>query len=436
MVIPGMARFLASILLAAALLSPPAIAAGDHAAGPPQAPALPSPSLHIRGGLWFDGSGFRPMEWYAVGGKLTAARPARVDAVIDLAGRHVLPPLAEAHNHDMQNAFTARMMAGRYLARGIFYSAQMAAAAKDVAPFRGLLGGPGAVDAVFANAVISASDGHPLAMALESYEAEGMKASADDIRDNAFWSVDTPADLDARWERIAASRPSLIKVILIDGANYAANRRKPELFGRNGIDPALLPEIVRRGHGIGARIVVHVDTAEDFRIAVAAGADIIAHLPGYRIAAGKTAADYRIADAAIAEAARRGTAVVTTTAASRYAIERRPESAKPILETYADNIRRLRAAGVRLALGSDVFGGSVVDEIETVDRLGVIPRPELLRIATADTARLLFPERRIGAFEEGAEASLIAVDGDPARDLSALRRVMLAVKQGELLSGR
>ena len=128
--------------------------------------------------------------------------------------------------------------------------------------------------------------------------------------------------------------------------------------------------------------------------------------------------------------------VITTTAASRFAIQRQPETRAAITANYRDNIRRLRAAGVKLALGSDSFGGSVLDEIESVDRLNVMPRAELLRVATSDTPQLMFPGRAIGAFREGAEASLLALDGNPIDDLGALKRVRIAVKQGELLGGR
>jgi hypothetical protein len=427
--------FLVAALLAAAI---PAVAVADGAApgNPFAGPPLAAPTLHLKGGRWFDGQTFRPMQWYAVDGRLTHRRPTRIDATIDLAGRHVIPPLAEAHAHDLQNGHYAGRMARNYMARGIFYSVQLAGLPADIAPYRDFLGQPGSVDAAFSEALLSASDGHPLKMILDGSAEMGETLTPEGARDRFYWSIDSLADLDAKWTKIAAAKPKMIKVILIDSARYAANRRNAELFGRNGIDPSLVPEIVRRAHGIGARLIAHADTAADFAVAVEAGADVVAHLPGYRIAKFNKPADYRIDDAVIAEAARRGITVITTTAASRFAIARQPETETVITANYQDNIRRLRAAGVKLALGSDTFGGSVLDEIETVDRLKVMSRPELLRVATSDTPQLMFPGRRIGEFSEGAEASLLALDGDPIADLGALRRVRVAVKQGELLGGR
>lgn len=427
------AMLFAALLAAAApaLASEPAPGANPFA-GPP----LAAPTLHLKGGLWFDGKAFRAMNWYAVGGKLTAKRPARVDAEINLDGRHVLPPLAEAHNHDLQNGYYAGKMARNYLARGIFYSVQLAGLPADIVNYREFFDQPGSVDVGWSEALLSASDGHPLKMILDGMAQAGEKATPEGARDRFYWSIDSLADLDAKWAKIAAAKPRMIKVIIIDSAHYAANRKNPELFGRNGIDPSLVPEIVRRAHGIGARLVAHADTAADFKVAVDSGADVVAHLPGYRIAKFNKPADYRIDDAVIAEAARRGITVITTTAASRFAIARQPETETVITANYQDNIRRLRAAGVKLALGSDTFGGSVLDEIETVDGLKVMSRAELLRVATSDTPQLMFPGRRIGEFSEGAEASLLALDGDPIADLGALKRVRVAVKQGELLGGR
>lgn len=391
------------------------------------------PALHLHGGRWFDGVRFVPMDWYAVAGRLTRTRPARVDADVNLSGRWIIPPLAEAHNHDLQNAFFAARTAPSYIARGIFYSAQLCANPDDIRSFRGFFNSTTTPDVVYAEACISSSDGHPLGIALASSNAAGFPLKPQDVRDKGYWAVDSLDDLDTRWSAIAQAKPAIVKVILIDSPNYAANRKVHELFGFNGLDPALVPEIVRRAHAIGARVAAHVDTAGDFANAVAGGVDIVAHLPGYRIAAGKTAADYRIADAVIAQAARRRIAVITTTAASKYDIEQHPDHAKPIHRTYSDNIRRLHAAGVTLLIGSDAIDGSVLDEVDTLDSLKVLTRSELMQAATITTPRSLFPGRNIGQFVEGAEASLVALAADPLMDLTALRRPVLLIKQSTII---
>jgi hypothetical protein len=394
-----------------------------------------APVIQFSDGRWFNGEGFERSTWYSVEGRLTQRRPARIDVRVDLAGRYVLPPFAEAHNHDMQNAFLGAMSARRYLGAGVFYTAQMCAQPEQVASFRGFVGQPNTVDVLFTAACVSASDGHPLGIALRMDRQAGYETTAADYHDRGYLVVDTLADLDAKWPRIAEAPSRLVKLILVNSEDYAANRQRPELYGFNGLDPTLVPVIVERAHAAGMRVAAHVDTAYDFRVAVEAGADIIAHLPGYRFTSDKSAADYRIDDDAIAEAARRWTTVITTAVAARHFMRRQPELADAVRETQIDNLRRLIAAGVPLATGSDLVGdGSVLDELEYLDGLGVMPRAALLRLATEATPRLLFPERSIGAFAEGAEASLIALDANPLVDLAAIRRVSLRVKQGNLLA--
>lgn len=392
------------------------------------------PTLAFIGGRWFDGAAFGRATWYSVDGRLTAKRPARVDVTVDLKNRWIVLPLAEAHNHNMQDHGSAARYAPDYVRRGIFYMAQLFANTAEAAPFRDFLNGPGTVDALFAEVSISASDGHPIALAVGLAKQAGQQITPDDLRDRAFTVIDTAADLDRKWAKIAEAKPRLVKVILIDGANWEARRADPRTFGANGIDPRLLPPIVERAHAIGARVAVHVQTADDFGTAVRAGADIMAHLPGNSIGRGRTIADYRLNDAMVAEAARRGVIVIPTVAVAKYYLQAKPGDADAINANYRDNLTRLKDAGVPILTGSDLYDGSVLDEIEALERTGVFTRAELLRMSGTDTARALFPGRAIGRFAEGAEASLVALGTDPLSDLAALRQPALLVKQGEILA--
>jgi len=353
--------------------------------------------------------------------------------MMDLADRWIMPPLVEAHNHDAQNARLAPISNAKNLREGVFYSVQMCSRPDQRAEFAGFLNQPATMDVAYADACISSSDGHPLGIALASMRQANMEMSVDEVR-RGYDPVDTIADVDRLWPQILERRPSLIKIILINSERRAQDRANAELFGFLGLDPALAAPIVARAHAAGIRVVAHADSAADFEIAVRAGVDIVAHLPGYRIAPGMTADSYRLSDAVIAEAARRGTTVITTAVAATHDMRRRPQNADALRAMQIDNLRRLRAAGVTLAIGSDAVMGTVVDEVLYLDGLGLMPRAELLRRATADTARAMFPGRAIGVFAEGAEASLIAFDQDPTIDLAVLRSPRLRVKEGALLT--
>ena len=92
------------------------------------------------------------------------------------------------------------------------------------------------------------------------------------------------------------------------------------------------------------------------------------------------------------------------------------------------------AAGVVIASGSDVgvfAHGDNAREIETMVSWGM-PLIDALRSATSTDARILHLEDKIGQIQVGLLADLIAVEGEPTRDISALRRVRFVMKGGEV----
>lgn len=428
-----MIRFVAPCLALLLASAPLAADEGVITGAPEVAVTLPKPTLALEGGKWFDGQRFVEDSWYSVEGKLTRTRPAKIDVRIDLKGRYVIPPLADAHNHNLQNSWSAATFADDYLRRGIFYSAQLAANTEEIAGYRGLLGGPGQVDVLWAEATLSSSDGHPLGLALAGAKQAGMPAEPKDYIDKAFWAIDSLADLDSKWAKIAESQPKLIKIIVVDEAHAAAQRKDPSSYGFRGLSTALLPEVVERAHAIGARVAAHVDSADDIARVVASGVDIVAHL-NTRIPKGLTAGDLRLSDATIAEMKRRGTIVIPTVAATRYYLMAHPDDRAALMAVIGDNLARLKAAEVPMLTGSDLFDGSVIDEIEAMYATKVFGADELLRLATKTTPQAIFPARRIGIFAEGAETSLVAYDTDPTHDLAVLRVPRFAIKQGEILA--
>lgn len=384
-------------------------------------------TVEFRDGRWFDGERFRAGTWYSVDGALTRTRPARVNRVVDLAGGYATPPLAEAHNHNLQNAWGARNFRERYVAGGVQYAAMLCGDPGDTAQVRQALGADAPLDVLYASACISSSDGHPLAMARRN--GDGSLRAVEDVHDRDYLVMDSLEDLERKWPKVRAARPDLIKTILVH-SERPERRGDARYFGLNGLRPELLAPLVQRARADGLRVAAHVESAADFRVAVEAGVDIVAHLPGYQIWDGRSEADYRLDDAAIALAARRKIPLIATANAAQLVAGGDAAKLERVRALQRDNLRRLLAAGVPLALGSDRFDATVRAEIDYLAGLRMMSPPQLWRAAVEYTPSLLFPQRRVGRIAEGFEANFIVLAENPLRAPTALDAIRLKVRNG------
>jgi imidazolonepropionase-like amidohydrolase len=102
-------------------------------------------------------------------------------------------------------------------------------------------------------------------------------------------------------------------------------------------------------------------------------------------------------------------------------------------DSYAAMIRmvgELHRAGITLVAGTDAMPGFGLDrEFELWVRAG-IPPAEVLRIATLGAAQVMKHDDTRGSIAPGKLADVILVAGDPATNISDIRRVELVVKDG------
>jgi imidazolonepropionase-like amidohydrolase len=101
------------------------------------------------------------------------------------------------------------------------------------------------------------------------------------------------------------------------------------------------------------------------------------------------------------------------------------------------NAAAAKKAGVWIVSGSDAVAGlhgSNARELIWLVKAGLTPA-EALRAATSDAARLLGLEGKVGAITPGAFADLVAVPGDPTRDINAVEKINFVMKGGEVIKG-
>ena len=97
--------------------------------------------------------------------------------------------------------------------------------------------------------------------------------------------------------------------------------------------------------------------------------------------------------------------------------------------------RALAVGGLKLLMGTDAGAGAhgrSAEEIIYRVQVAGQPARDALRDATSRNAQSMNLADRIGSIAPGLEADLIAVDGDPLKDITALRRVVFVMKAGKI----
>jgi len=112
--------------------------------------------------------------------------------------------------------------------------------------------------------------------------------------------------------------------------------------------------------------------------------------------------------------------------------------ARELAEKHFASFKLAVASGATIAAGSDMSyepgKGTVVDEIMTEVKYGMSPQQALLS-GTRRSAALLGLDN-LGTIAAGMEADLVAVDGDPLTDISAIGRIRVVVNRGRVILDR
>jgi imidazolonepropionase-like amidohydrolase len=181
-------------------------------------------------------------------------------------------------------------------------------------------------------------------------------------------------------------------------------------------------------HRLGKKAVAHAHGIEGIRHAVRAGIDALEHCT-FVASDGTLAFDPEVAD----EIAARGVYVSFTL--NVLAWQMMQAGGGGFVDHFATVVRELRDRGVRIVTGTDAGIDNAPHHayaagLEVLAGVG-LPVEEVLHAATAVAAESMGLANETGALRQGLSADLIGVDGDPATDLTALRRPRLVVAAGQ-----
>jgi imidazolonepropionase-like amidohydrolase len=191
--------------------------------------------------------------------------------------------------------------------------------------------------------------------------------------------------------------------------------------------------LVETAHAYGRKVAVHAHGADGIKLALRAGADSIEH---------GTVMD----DEIVRMMKAKGTYYVPTLSTVNGYLERLAKDPNAYTGAVKQQIewrigitglslRKAYPAGVKIAFGTDAGvskHGRNADEFELMVKNGM-PPVEALKAATVNAADLLGLASEIGTIEPGKSADIIAVTGDPAADVTVLKKVDFVMVRGEVV---
>jgi len=186
--------------------------------------------------------------------------------------------------------------------------------------------------------------------------------------------------------------------------------------------------IVADAHRLGRKVAAHAHGAEGVRWASEAGVDSIEH-------------GHLMDDAAVATLKKNGTYLVPTLFLGEYMLANLEHSDVPdyskqkmrdVAAAMQKNVKKAFDAGVKVAFGTDAAvypHGLNAGEFHVYVKLGMTPLAAI-QTATINASDLLGPKFNVGTLEPGKFADVVAVDGDPTKDVTILEHVKFVMKAG------
>jgi len=238
--------------------------------------------------------------------------------------------------------------------------------------------------------------------------------------------VDSPEAARLAVRRLRREGVDLIKIMPSGGVMSIGDDPKLQLMADDEIKA-----VIDTAHSLGLKVAAHAHGKAAIDHTIALGVDSIEH------SSFSDAESYKLYKA-------HGTYMVPTMLvgmrvydhAKTHPEDLNPSTAQKALSVVPVMLRNLRAAhdaGVKIAFGTDTFGmsahGENAQEFAIMVSAGMTPM-EAIKAATASAADLIGDAADIGSVQPGRYADLVAVSGDPLKDVTELERVSFVMKGG------
>ena len=206
--------------------------------------------------------------------------------------------------------------------------------------------------------------------------------------------------------------------------------------GQQQLSETELRAIADEAHQWGLQVAAHAHGADGIKAAIRGGIDTIEHASlvddeGIRLAVARPrpvwfSMDIFNTDYTQAEGAKNGV------------LPDNLRKDREVAQIQRDNFRKSVRAGVKMVFGSDAGvmpHGTAGGQFKTMVEYGMTPL-QAIQAATRNAAQALGREKDVGAIAVGRYADMIAVDGDPLKDVRVLEKVAVVIKGGTVVKGR
>jgi len=392
----------------------------------------------IRAGKLIDGKSDKPVENPLIlieGDKIVSvipggSAPAGAE-VIDLSKASVLPGFMDVHTHVLlQGDVTAEEYDEQLLKQSIPYRAILAARNAQIALSHGFT----AMRDLETEGAMYADVDVKTAIAKGEVPGPRMQVSTRAMTPTGMypllgysWELKVPTGVQYV-DGVDGARKAVREQAMYgaDWIKYYSDRRYH--FEPDGVLHSMVnftdeeaKAIVEETHRLGKKVAAHAIGSDGIAAAMRAGVDTIEHGDG-------------LTDALMEEMARKGIYWVPTLAVGLYVAPGRGGNWQKMADLQKENFSKAIKKGVKIALGTDAGGFdwkkvNQAKEFEYYVQYGMTPM-QAIRTGTSVAAELLGWSDKAGTIEAGKWADLVAVSGDPLKDITELQKVKFVMKGG------